>query len=105
MFIIFPKTITSLYNKYKKILFLLFLTLLATSLVMIAFIDNDYYQGVSFKIMFIHVPSAWLSLMLFGIMGSASIIGLVFKSPVSFTIARAISPIGLLMSVTVLVTG
>jgi heme exporter protein C len=55
--------------------------------------------------MFIHVPAAWLSLMLFFSIGVSSIIGLVFKSPTSFTIARAISPIGLLMSIVVLVTG
>ena len=55
--------------------------------------------------MFIHVPAAWLSLLLFGIMGSASIIGLIFKSPTSFIVARAISPVGLIMSITVLVTG
>ena len=73
--------------------------------VLIFFLENDYYQGISFKIMFIHVPAAWLSLMFFFIMGTSSIIGIVFKSPTAFTIARSLSPIGLLMSVLVIITG
>ena len=55
--------------------------------------------------MFIHVPTAWLSLSIFLIIGISSIIGLIFKSPTSFTIARSLSPIGLIMSVIVIVTG
>ena len=105
MIVLNPKNISDFLDRYKKILLFSFLGLLVISLGMIVFIENDYYQGVSFKIMFIHVPAAWLSLMFFGIMGTASIIGLVFKSPTSFTIARSISPIGLLMSLTVLFTG
>ncbi len=105
MIVLNPKNISNFFNKYIKILILIFIILSVFSLVSILLIDNDYYQGVSFKIMFIHVPAAWLSLMLFGIMGITSIIGLVFKSPTSFIIARSISPIGLLMSLTVLVTG
>lgn len=105
MIVLNPKNISNFFEKYIKILILIFIILSVFSLVSILLIDNDYYQGVSFKIMFIHVPAAWLSLMLFGIMGITSIIGLVFKSPTSFIIARSISPIGLLMSLTVLVTG
>ena len=105
MIILNPKNISDFLEKYRRALLISFLILLIVSLGMIIFIENDYYQGVSFKIMFIHVPSAWLSLMLFGIIGTASIIGLVFKSPTAFVIARSISPIGLLMSITVLVTG
>ena len=55
--------------------------------------------------MFIHVPTAWLSLLIFLSMGCSSIIGLIFKSPTSFTISRSLSPIGLIMSVIVLITG
>jgi heme exporter protein C len=55
--------------------------------------------------MFVHVPTAWLSLIIFFTMGVSSIIGLVFKSPTSFTISRALSPIGLIMSIIVLITG
>ena len=105
MIVLNPKTISNFFDNYKRLLFLLFLAFSIISLGMIIFIDNDYYQGVSFKIMFIHVPAAWLSLMLLGIMGTVSIIGLVFKSTTCIIIARAISPIGVLMSITVLVTG
>ena len=43
--------------------------------------------------------------MFFFIMGTSSIIGIVFKSPTAFTIARSLSPIGLLMSILVIITG
>ena len=74
MIVLNPKTLSNFFDKYKKLLFFLFLAFSIISLGMIIFIENDYYQGVSFKIMFIHVPAAWLSLMLFGIMGTVSII-------------------------------
>lgn len=105
MIIINPRYIGNIFERHQKLIIFLILILTAISLIMIYFLENDYYQGVSFKIMFIHVPAAWLSLLLFTIMGTLSIVALVFKSPTSFLIARSISPIGLLMSIVVLITG
>ena len=105
MFAITPNILSKFLNFCSKYVFILSVFLFSVSTILIILLENDYYQGVSFKIMFVHVPTAWLSLLIFLIMGVSSIIGLVFKSPTSFTISRALSPIGLLMSVIVLITG
>ena len=105
MFAITPNTLSTFMNSMSKYIVLLSLLLIGVAAFLIIFIENDYYQGISFKIMFIHVPAAWLSLAIFLAMGISSIIGLIFKSPTAFTIARSLSPIGLIMSIIVLVTG
>ena len=105
MFAITPHMMSNFFNSISKFIILLSIILIVVAGVLIIFLENDYYQGISFKIMFIHVPAAWLSLMIFFSMGISSIIGLIFKSPTSFTISRSLSPIGLIMSIVVLITG
>ena len=105
MFAISPKMLSDFFKSISTFLIISVSVLFLFAGALIIFLENDYYQGVSFKIMFIHVPAAWLSLMIFFSMGISSIIGLIFKSPTSFTISRALSPIGLIMSIIVLVTG
>ena len=105
MFAITPNTLSNFLNSISRYVIIFAISLLMVSGILIFLLENDYYQGIAFKIMFIHVPAAWLSLLIFGTMGISSIIGLVFKSPTSFTISRAISPIGLIMSILVLTTG
>ncbi len=105
MFAITPNNLSKFLSYISKYVVILTIILMCTSIVLITLLENDYYQGISFKIMFIHVPAAWLSLLIFSIIGISSIIGLVFKSPTSFVISRAISPIGLIMSIIVLFTG
>ena len=105
MFAISPKMLSDFFKSISTFLIISVSVLFVFAGALIIFLENDYYQGISFKIMFIHVPAAWLSLMIFFSMGISSIIGLIFKSPTSFTISRALSPIGLIMSIIVLVTG
>jgi heme exporter protein C len=105
MLAINPNILSRFLNSISQFIIILSLCLICVAGVLIFFLENDYYQGISFKIMFIHVPAAWLSLMFFFIMGTSSIIGIVFKSPTAFTIARSLSPIGLLMSILVIITG
>ena len=52
---------------------------------------DDYQQGSTVRIMYIHVPSAWLALLTYAIMTIYSIIGLAFKTPFSFLINKAIA--------------
>jgi len=66
---------------------------------------NDYQQGSTVRIMYIHVPSAWLALLTFLIMTIYSIVGLTFKIPFSFIITSAIAPIGATFTVICLITG
>ena len=105
MFAISPKMLSDFFKSISTFLIISVVILFVFAGALIIFLENDYYQGISFKIMFIHVPTAWLSLIIFFSMGISSIIGLIFKSPTSFTISRALSPIGLIMSIVVLVTG
>ena len=105
MFAITPQMISNFFKSISTFLIISTIILSVIACTLIVFLENDYYQGVSFKIMFIHVPTAWLSLLIFFSMGISSIVGLVFKSPTSFIISRALSPIGLIMSLIVLITG
>ena len=105
MFAITPQMMSNFLSSISKYIIILSIILFGVAGLLIVLVENDYYQGISFKIMFIHVPTAWLSLLIFLSMGCSSIIGLIFKSPTSFTISRSLSPIGLIMSVIVLITG
>ena len=105
MFAITPQMMSNYLSSISKYIIILSIILFGVAGLLIVLLENDYYQGISFKIMFIHVPTAWLSLLIFLSMGCSSIIGLIFKSPTSFTISRSLSPIGLIMSVIVLITG
>jgi heme exporter protein C len=66
---------------------------------------NDYQQGLMVKIMYLHVPSAWLSLGVYFFMTLMSIIYLVTKTPIAAIIAKAATPIGLMFTLVVLLTG
>ena len=79
---------------------------LTTGLVFAFYLSpNDYQQGSTVRIMYVHVPSAWLSLLIFFIMTIYSIIGLAFKTPFSFIVNSAIAPIGATFTLICLITG
>src|ERR1700760_2395335 len=65
----------------------------------------DYQQGYTVHIMFIHVPAAWMSLFVYGCLGAASFIGLVFRHPLADAAARAAAPLGAGFTFLALVTG
>ena len=66
---------------------------------------NDYQQGATVRIMYIHVPAAWIAVLTFLIMTLYSIIGLAFKINFSFIINSAIAPIGAIFTLICIVTG
>ena len=65
----------------------------------------DYQQGDTVRIMFVHVPSAWMSLFTYTVMAGASVAGLIWKSPLSHLTAKAAAPIGASFTLLALVTG
>ncbi len=65
----------------------------------------DYQQGHSVKIMFIHVPSAWLALFAYLLVAASSFGLLVFRHPVADVSAKAAAPIGAAFTLLALVTG
>jgi heme exporter protein C len=65
----------------------------------------DYQQGETVKIMFIHVPSAWLAMMGYGLIAASSFGLLVFRHPLADVSAKAAAVIGAAFTLLALVTG
>ena len=99
----------SRFNKFANIIFkpLIVITLLfiIVGLILVYLSPLDYQQGLTVKIMYIHVPSAWLALLIYAIMTIYSIVGLAFKIPFSFIINKAIAPIGAVFTLLCLISG
>src|ERR1700722_10410509 len=66
---------------------------------------DDYQQGATVKIMFLHVPSAWLGMLGWGLMSVASLGTLVWRHPLADVAAKATAPIGAGFTLLCLVTG
>jgi heme exporter protein C len=79
--------------------------LLAVGLVMSFRAPPDYQQGETVKIMYIHVPSAWLSTFIYGIMTLASLGTLVWRHPLADAAQKAAAPLGAGFTFVCLVTG
>lgn len=65
----------------------------------------DYQQGDAYRIIFIHVPSAWMSLFIYAVMGVASFIALVWRIKLAEVVAMESAPIGAAFTFITLVTG
>jgi heme exporter protein C len=66
---------------------------------------NDYQQGATVKIMYLHVPSAWLGMMAWGVMSIAALGTLVWRHPLADVAAKAAAPIGAAFTLLCLITG
>jgi heme exporter protein C len=65
----------------------------------------DYQQGDAVRIMFIHVPSAWLSMLAYGLMAIAALGTLVWRHPLADVTAKSAAPLGAAFTFLALVTG
>ena len=79
--------------------------LLAAGLYMSFAAPEDYQQGTTVRIMFIHVPFAWLSMMCYTVMTISSVGTLVWKHPLADVSAKAAAPIGAAFTFLALLTG
>jgi heme exporter protein C len=79
--------------------------LIAVGLVMSFSAPPDYQQGHTAKIMFVHVPCAWLSMFIYALIAVASFGLLVFRHPLADVAAKAAAPIGAVFTFLALVTG
>lgn len=68
-------------------------------------VPADYQQGDSFRILYIHVPSAWMSLFVYGLMAVYATIALVWRIKLCEVLAMACAPIGALFTAVTLATG
>jgi heme exporter protein C len=66
---------------------------------------DDYQQGATVKIMFLHVPSAWLGMLCWGVMSVAALGTLVWRHPLADVAAKAAAPIGAAFTFLCLFTG
>jgi len=73
--------------------------------VLAAIAPDDYQQGATVKIMFIHVPNAWLSMFVWGVMSVAALGTLVWRHPLAAVAQKAAAPLGACFTFLALVTG
>ena len=66
---------------------------------------EDYQQGHSVRIMYVHVPAAWSSMMAYGVMAAASLIAFIWRHPLADELARAAALPGLAFTFLALLTG
>ena len=77
----------------------------AYGLYRVANAPDDYQQGATVKIMFLHVPSAWLAMMGWGLMSVAALGTLVWRHPLADVAVKAAAPIGAAFTFICLITG
>jgi heme exporter protein C len=65
----------------------------------------DYQQGDGFRIIYVHAPSAWLSVMIYGVMASAAAVGLIWRMKVAHAVAASCAGIGAWFTAVSLATG
>ena len=68
-------------------------------------VPDDYQQGATVKIMFIHVPNAWLSMFTWSVMSAAALGTLVWRHPLADVAAKCAAPLGAAFTFLALVTG
>ena len=94
--------IEKLINFINSIFFILLLIALSFALI---FSPPDYLQSDSVRIMYVHVPAAWIGLASFSAIAFLSIINFIFKIKNLTLVAKSIAPIGLLFTCIAIVTG
>ena len=95
--------ITSKAPKY--VLGLFFIIIFIGLIEALVLSPEDYLQSHSVRIMYVHVPSAWISLGTFSAIAILSFLILFFKNKLSILIAKSLAPSGLVFSIIALVTG
>ena len=96
-------SITSRAPKYVLLLFILVVSIGLTEALILS--PEDYKQSHSVRIMYVHVPAAWISLGIFSTITILSIVGYIFKIKNFFLISKSLAPSGFVFNVIALVTG
>ena len=101
-----PNKIFSITSKAPKYVLFLFIVILSIGLTEALILSpEDYKQSHSVRIMYVHVPAAWISLGIFSAITFLSIVGYIFKIRNFFLIAKSLAPSGLVFNIIALVTG
>jgi len=111
LFLFFHKTGSPpwFYNFSGKLipwLWAIFLAMTAVAMYLVFFnVPPDYQQGETIRIMYIHVPSAWMSMMIYGLMAIMGIIALVWRIRIMEVLVIASAPVGAAFTIVALLTG
>ena len=101
-----PNKVFLITSKAPKYVMALFMIVISIGLLeALIFSPEDYKQSHSVRIMYVHVPAAWISLGIFSSMTFLSLSGYIFKNKNFFLIAKSLAPSGLVFNVIALVTG
>ena len=98
--------IFSITSKAPKYVFFIFVIVLSLGLIeALVLSPKDYIQSHSVRIMYVHVPSAWISIGIFSIIGILSFGSIIFKNKNFSIISKSLAPSGLTFNIIALVTG
>ncbi len=93
------------FKSQKYVLFLFIIVLAVGLFEALVLSPEDYKQSDSVRIMYVHVPSAWISIGIFSVIGVLSFGLLIFKNKNFGLISKSLAPSGLLFAIIALVTG
>ena len=101
-----PNRIFAITSKATKYIFFIFILVLSIGLLeALVLSPEDYIQSHSVRIMYVHVPAAWISIGIFSIIGFLSFGILLLKIKNFSLIAKSLAPSGLVFNIVALVTG
>jgi len=105
-FLVNPNKFTQIADYIFKPVVILSVILFALGLVFSFYLSpDDYQQGATVRIMYVHVPSAWLALLTYATMSLYSISALAFRIPFGFIFNTAVAPIGAVFTLICIISG
>ena len=101
-----PGKIFEISSRSTRFVFFLFIIVLSIGLSEALFFSpEDYKQSHSVRIMYVHVPAAWMALGIFSVISFLSISTFIFKNKNFFIISKSLSPSGFIFTIIALITG
>ena len=101
-----PSKIFQITSKAPKYILFLFVIVISVGLTEALILSpEDYKQSDAVRIMYVHVPAAWISLGIFSSITFLSISGFIFKNKNLFLISKSLAPSGFVFNIIALVTG
>tara|TARA_B100001769_G_scaffold6128_1_gene4498 strand:+ start:359 stop:1066 length:708 start_codon:yes stop_codon:yes gene_type:complete len=95
--------ITSRSTRYVFVLFIIVLTIGLTEALFLS--PEDYKQSHSVRIMYVHVPAAWMALGIFSMMTFLSVGTFIFKNKKFYLVSKSLAPSGFIFNIIALITG
>lgn len=101
-----PQTFYPLAGKLVPVFYALAIVLAAVGLYLSFFVaPTDFQQGEAYRIIFVHVPAAWMSMVIYLAMAGWAALGLALNARLSGMMAQALAPTGAMFTFLALVTG